>query len=128
MRKALSMIYRIVTISLVALFLSLCMVGDGVSANEEGMASSEFTDRLEALNEEDVLSSVLSEDTWEEIIEELPIGFRGAYQIAYSLLTGDEVTLNTVISYVWGFRLILLPIVAVVIIKHMRGRVHTFKI
>lgn len=127
MCKALSMIYRTVTISLVALFLSLCMVGDGVSANEEGMASSEFTDSLEALNEEDVLSSVLSEDTWEEIIEGLPIGFRGAYQGAYLLLTGDGVTLNTVISYVWGFRLILLPIMVVAIIKHMRGRVNTFK-
>lgn len=127
MCKALSMIYRIVTISLVALFLSLCMVGDGVSANEEGMASSEFTDRLEAINEEDFISSALSEDTWEEIIEELPIGFRGAYQSAYLMLTGDEVTLNTVISYVWGFRLILLPIMVWTSLKYMRGRVNTFK-
>lgn len=128
MWKALSMVYRIVTISLVALFLSLCMVGDGVSANEEGMASSEFTDRLEAINEEDFIASVLSEDTWEEIIEGLPIGFRGAYQSAYLMLTGDGVTLNTVISYVWGFRLILLPIMVWTSLKYMRGRVHTFKI
>lgn len=128
MCKAPSMIYRNVTISLVALFLSLCMVGDGVSANEEGMASSEFTDRLEEINEEDFISNVLSEDTWGEIAEELPIGFRGAYQSAYLMLTGDEVTLNTVISYVWGVRLLLLPIMVWTSLKYMRGRVNTFKI
>ena len=92
------------------------------------MASSEFTDRLEAINEEDFLVTVLSEDTWEEIIEGLPIGFRGAYQIAYSLLTGDGVTLNTVISFVWGFRLILLPIMVWTSLNYMRGRLNTFKI